>query len=123
MSKKMPSLDYSSIEQRIMAGLLERNVRPTSALLDIHTITTAIMLSIPYSNVTKPQRSNVGKSMNFAMLYTPGAMWEVPSEKALMSIWSDEEKAQLCHKLGVNQPEALYAALTNHFNTTYKGAK
>lgn len=119
------SQDFKALEQRVAAHLAEHGdapIKPTSALLDIHTITTAIMLVIPYSRVTKPQRNNIGKTMNFAMLYTPGAMWEVPSEKALMVIWTDEEKAQICRKLGVTQPDALYEALTNHFNTAYKGA-
>lgn len=116
--------DYASLEQRVLDHMAKHGdtpFKPTSALLDIHTITTAVMMRIPYSSVTKPQRNNVGKSMNFAMLYTPGAMWEVPSEKLLMAIWTDEEKAQICHKLGVTQPDKLYTVLTNHFNTVYKG--
>jgi hypothetical protein len=121
--KTVINADYAALEKRILEHL-EKNgdtpFKPTSALLDIHTITTAIVLGIMYSAVTKPQRGNVGKSLNFAMLYTPGAMWEVPQEAALMRIWTDEEKAQICHKLGVTQPERLYTVLTNHFNTMYR---
>lgn len=119
-------VDYAALEQRVLEHAQKDGAlpfQPTSALLDIHTITTAVIMRIPYSSVTKPQRNNVGKSMNFAMLYTPGAMWEVPSEKLLMAIWTDEEKVQLCHKLGVTQPDRLYTVLTNHFNTVYKGTE
>lgn len=114
--------DYAALELRALELMAAAPVR-TSALLDIHTITTAVMLGKMYSEVTKPQRNNVGKTMNFAMLYTPGAMWEVPSEMQLMRIWADEEKEQLCHKLGVTEPDHLYKVLTNHFNTAYKAAE
>lgn len=122
----MSKVDYASLEKRILDHQAKHGdlpFKPTSALLDIHTITTAIVLGIPYSSVTKPQRSNVGKTLNFTMLYTPGAMWEVPSEKQLLAIWTDEEKVQLCHKLGVPDPVNLYKVLTNHFNTIYKGSE
>jgi hypothetical protein len=114
-------VDYTALEKQMIDRLAAGGIQPTSALLDIHTITTAIVLGIKYAAVTRPQRNNVGKSLNFAMLYTPGAMWEVPQESALMAIWTDEEKAQLCHKLGVTEPENLYKVLTHHFQTAYKG--
>lgn len=116
--------DFAAIEQRVLEHYEKHGdlpFKPSSKLLDIHTITTAITLGVMYSEVTKPQRSNVGKTLNFSMLYTPGAMWEVPQESALLSIWTVEERFQLCVDLGVTRPDNLYKVLTSHFNTVYKG--
>ncbi|QBJ04516.1 hypothetical protein HOV23_gp057 [Pseudomonas phage Lana] len=124
MTEKKITTDFAAIEQRVLEHYEKHGdlpLQPTSALLDIHTITTAITLGLMYSEVTRPQRSNVGKTLNFAMLYTPGAMWEVPQESVLMAIWTDEERVQLCRKLGVTQTVNLYKVLTHHFNTAYKG--
>lgn len=127
MTNKKPTVattDYASLEQRVLDHIEKHGdlpFKPTSALLDIHTITAAIILGIKYSAVTRPQRNNVGKTLNFSMLYTPGAMWEVPQESALLAIWTDEEREQLCHKLGVTEPANLYKVLTHHFHDIYKG--
>lgn len=111
--------DFTLLEQRA-ADHMAREQSVTNALLDIHTITTAVMLTIPYSSVTKQQRCRVGKSMNFAALYTPGVMWEVPQEAQLMAIWSEKEKDQLYTVLGIGKGEQdLYKALVNHFNKSY----
>lgn len=120
MKKVIVDVDFSWLERKLLGQQLEGTAIRTSKLLDIHTITAAITLQIPYSQVTKPQRTRVGKTLNFSMLYTPGAMWEVPTEKTLMAIWTDKERAQLCIDLGVTQTVNLYKALTAHFNTTYK---
>lgn len=111
-------VDYAAIEQRLAATL---SLHKPSKLLDIHTITAAITLGLPYSSVCKRQRSNVGKSLNFAMLYTPGAKWEVPTEAALMSIWTEAECDQIRKDLELDQPGALYPLLLNHFNNIYGG--
>ena len=116
-------VDYVALEQRIAAHEAEHGptlFTPANPLLDIHTITTAVMLTIPYGSVTKQQRCRVGKSMNFAALYTPGVMWEVPPEAQLMAIWSEKEKDQLYTVLGIGKGEQdLYQALVNHFNKSY----
>lgn len=111
--------DFTQLEQRV-ADHMAKEQGLTNALLDIHTITTAVMLTIPYGSVTKQQRCRVGKSMNFAALYTPGVMWEVPPEAQLMAIWSEKEKDQLYTVLGIGKGEQdLYQALVNHFNKSY----
>lgn len=116
--------DFAAIEKRVLEHYEKHGdlpFKPSSKLLDIHTITTAVILGLMYSEVTKPQRNNVGKTLNFTMLYTPGAMWEVPQEAALMSIWTEAERLQICTDLGVTEPQHLYKVLTTHFNTIYKG--
>lgn len=115
--------DFTQLEQRTMEHFAkEHGIAKALPLLDIHTITTAVMLTIPYSAVTEGQRRRVGKNMNFAALYTPGVMWEVPSEAALMAIWSEQEKDQLYTVLGIGKGEHdLYEALVNHFNKSYGG--
>lgn len=115
--------DFTQLEQRTMEHFAkEHGIAKALPLLDIHTITTAVMLTIPYSAVTSGQRRRVGKNMNFAALYTPGVMWEVPSEAALMAIWSEKEKDQLYTVLGIGKGEHdLYEALVNHFNKSYGG--
>lgn len=115
--------DFTSLEQRTAEHFAkEHGIAKALPLLDIHTITAAVMLTIPYSSVTKQQRCRVGKSMNFAALYTPGVMWEVPQEAQLMAIWSEQEKDQLYTVLGIGKGEHdLYKALVNHFNKAYGG--
>lgn len=122
----MSKVDYASLEKRVLAEYQEAYPGFTpvkSHLLDIHTITSAVVLGTLYSSITKPQRNNVGKSLNFSMLYTPGAMWEVPSEKDLMSIWTYEECQQLRDDLGIDPTKDLYQALTTHFTSCYGGKK
>lgn len=62
--------DYSQIELRALAGMSREK-----ALLDafdndedVHTLTAAMMLGIPVSEVTDKKRA-IGKTMNFALLY------------------------------------------------------
>lgn len=125
MIKHMPYQgDLNDLEQRVIDRELVDKLpfAPASPLLDIHTITTAVMLEIPYSAVTKQQRCRVGKSMNFTALYDPNAVWEVPREQQLMAIWSEHEKDQLYTVLGIGKGEHnLYEALVNHFNKIYGG--
>lgn len=66
--------DYSQIELRALAGLSQE-----PALLeafnndeDVHTLTAAMMLGVPVSEITKTTRA-IGKTMNFALLYGMGA--------------------------------------------------
>lgn len=116
--------DFTAIEQRTMEHFAkEHGIAKALPLLDIHTITTALTLGIPYSSVTKSQRGNVGKNLNFSALYTPGVQWEVPQEHMLMAIWTDKERAQLVMQFGITDTSTLYQALVNHFNKAYGGKK
>lgn len=120
MNKDFGNMDYAGLEQRIAAHEAQHGSMPFAPaipLLDIHTITSAIVLCIPYSEVTKRQRSNVGKELNFSALYTPGARWEVPQESALMKIWTDRERAELVMHFGITDTATLYSVLVNYFNT------
>ena len=120
MNKDFGNMDYAGLEQRIAAHEAKHGslpFAPAHKLLDIHTITSAVVLNIPYSAVDKRQRSNVGKSLNFSCLYTPGARWEVPQESALMKIWTDRERAELVMHFGITDTATLYSVLVNHFNT------
>jgi hypothetical protein len=111
-------VDYAAIERRLASS---GELYKSSKLLDIHTITAAVILGLPYSKVCKRQRSNVGKTLNFTMLYTPGAMWEVPSEAALMAIWTEAECEQIRKDLEIEEPGALYPLILKHFNNIYGG--
>lgn len=122
MNKDFGNMDFAGLEQRIAAHEAKHGsmpFAPSNPLLDIHTITSAVVLNIPYSSVTKRQRGNVGKELNFSSLYTPGARWEVPQEAALMKIWTDKERADLVIHFGITDTSTLYQALVNHFNTNF----
>jgi DNA polymerase I-like protein with 3'-5' exonuclease and polymerase domains len=81
--------DYSQIELRVLAAhagetrLLEAFERGD----DVHKLTAALMLGISMDQVTKKQRSEVGKRMNFAIAYqmTPQGLSEqrgIPLDEA-----------------------------------------
>jgi len=120
--KKVYTADFAAIEARVVA-MLGHPAPPrqhNNRLLDIHTITTAVALQMPYSAVTSRLRSRVGKRLNFAALYTPGMQWNVPDKDSLLAIWSDKERAQLCIDFGITRTEALYDVLVNHFTISYR---
>ena len=120
--KKVYTADFAAIEARVVA-MLGHPVPPRqyhNPLLDIHTITTAIALQMPYSAVTSRLRSRVGKCLNFAALYTQGTQWSVPDKDSLLAIWTEGERHRLCVDLGVTQPGKLYDVLVTHFNITYR---
>ena len=82
------SCDYSQQEYRL-SGAISRDDTIINAYKngsDMHTATAAIQFGIPFSEVKKEQR-NVGKTMNFAILYG-SSEWglhknlKVPVEKA-----------------------------------------
>jgi DNA polymerase-1 len=70
----MLDFDYSQVELRVMAGLSGEQtlIDAFNNGDDVHTITAAMMLGIPADQVTPDQRQ-IGKTMNFALLYGMGA--------------------------------------------------
>lgn len=123
MIKHIAPMDYSALEQRIRAIEEEKGphlFEPKSALLDLHTITTAIYLGVMYSEVTKKQRSRIGKALNFGAMYSPCTQWHTPPKEQLLAIWTEHEQAQLYTVLGIQRGQQdLYEALAFHFAKTY----
>jgi DNA polymerase-1 len=62
--------DLSQIELRVIAGLSSEPtlLRAFNEGEDVHAVTTATMLGIPLSKVTKEKRA-IGKELNFALAY------------------------------------------------------
>lgn len=62
--------DYSQVELRVVAGLANEQalINAFEDGTDVHRVTTALMLNVPFAEITGPQR-DIGKVMNFALVY------------------------------------------------------
>lgn len=109
-------IDFSDLELRVAAYHGRPNPPRTSELLDLHKITAALMFNVMFSEVTADQRK-AAKEVNFRLMYQPDTKWAMPSEKALLQIYTDLELNQLCMDMSLARPSRLYETLTAHFNT------
>jgi len=68
------SADYSQIELRILAALSGERMLREAYLhgVDVHARTASAIFDVPFEDVTPPQRQ-VGKTINFGILYGMGA--------------------------------------------------
>lgn len=122
MEKKLDiELDFSALEQRVAQYLGEKMPERTSSLLDIHTITAAVVNGVMYSSVTKPQR-RAAKSINYSALYTPGSRWNPPAKEFLMPIWTADEQRQIIIDIGWTRGD-LYEAIKTFFNVFNEARK
>lgn len=119
MIKNVITTDFVELEQRIAKLWANPPIPVQSDLLDLHTITAALTLRIPYSQVTREERNRVGKPLNFAALYSPSIRWVLPDEATLMGLWTEQEKNQLCFDFKLARPSKLYETLSNHFSNAY----
>lgn len=126
-SKSVPRrepMDFSLVEERILNHPGVKNaldlyhavrlMAPTTHLLNIHTITAALMHRVPYSEVTREQRQRA-KSLNWFWLYQPDAKYEVPPRDQLFAIYSPSEIKQLQIDLKWDGSEDLYEPIKRYF--------
>ena len=107
-------LDFSALEKRVMSHM-EGMSKISSALLDFHKITAALLNGVKYSEVTDKQR-RAAKSLNFRLMYSPGTIWQGPDEDAFRTLYTEEEWQQLHVDTRVSRPHQIYEAIKAHFN-------
>lgn len=112
-------MDMGKLEQQLAAHFplpTEQEAR-VNKMLDMHSMSAALMFGVAYSDVTKKQRQTA-KSLTFPAAYTPRFVYSVPAAELLMSIYSVDEKESLARDMGVPLTE-LYTAIKARF----EGAK
>lgn len=117
MIKQPPGADYATAEKMLESWRNQPVSSVQSKLLDLHTMAAALMYGTQYHLVTDDQR-RAAKSRNFMAMYTPGTQWVLPAEAAMMAIYTEEQRLQLCLDLRVSRPGLLYQALQAHFQGT-----
>lgn len=103
-----------SIDKALAMYNTVRLMASRTQLLDIHTITAALLHRVPYSAVDKHQR-NQAKALNYWWMYNPDARWSPPPRAELFAIYTPAEIKQLQVDLQWDGSEDLYDTIRRYF--------